>query len=435
MNRMNRNVGRAGPSSHRPRPVAPIAPRRALPPRQQKAMAPPIAPRTKAPPAMQEVAAPPVGRRSAGAGRMLMVSVFVLAALVGGGAAGMFLAVSERQNGITALSMGTDAAETAIEATVAALEKTLGGVSRTEKGGNDTDATAATAPKAATYVQKMAPPPVANDAKKAKAAADPEVEQLKALTDQVVATLGGLNAPKPATEMRGEDLQARLAHLVRTALAQGKSDEEIRLLVEEALADADEGRIQGLVRDANGKIDIRHLIAAILPDEQAVSANLDSDTRAYFKQLSREAHHTVTDEAPRRIVSTKGVAPLNAPLPEETPVRKATIKPRMKPRLLARMVTRAKARARSAPQIERTAQAKRKATKSSVRVAAAKRAKRRLAVRNGRTHKRRKSRRNRAAAGRKQILQAFRARHSASRVTPTAASPANYRKMRVRSKK
>ena len=363
---------------------------------------------------------------------MLMVSVFVLAALVGGGAAGMFLAVSERQDGVAALGKGTDAAEAAIEVAVAALEKTLGSTPGAGQGGNETGAAMGAAPQATAYVQKVAPPP-ADDASKAKPAANPDVEQLKVLTDQVVATLGGLNAPKPATETGGRDLQARLASLVRTALAQGKSDEEIRLLVEEALADADEGRIQGLVRDASGKIDIRHLIAAILPDEQAVSANLDSDTRAYFKQLSQEARHTVTDEAPRRIVSMQRAEAANAPTPEKKLLKKIAVKPRAKPRALVKMV--ARGRTGLASRMDRATRAKKDVAKSSVHLASARRAKRRLGIRNGRHHKRRKSRRNRGVTSRKQILQAFRARPSDNRVMPTAAPPANYRKIRVRGRK
>ena len=389
---------------------------------------------------------------------MLLVSVFVLSALVGGGVAGMFLALGERQDGAVIPGIGANVTDAAIEATVAALGKAMDSAADAEPDSGATRAAVSPAPETAEQkaVQKAAASPAVGDETATVPAASADVEQLKALTDQVVATLGGLNAPQPE-ELEGGDLRARLARLVSTALAQGKTDEEIRLLVEEALAGAEEGRIQGLVRDASGKIDIRHLIAAILPNEQVVSANLDGKTRAYFRQLAQEARHTVTGEEPRRIagLDVSGLAPagpvatagtgkngaLAAGVQERTSASRSRAAAANR-RLIVRngrryVIVRKGDTLRSIAQAvygsERAYAAILRANRGRVRGGALKPGMRLLVpeIKVANHQKRRNARRR--GSGRRQVLQASRARSAGNRVIPTAARPASYRTSGARS--
>lgn len=402
-----------------------------------------------------------------GPGRMLMIGVFVLSALVGGGAAGMFLAMSERQGTAPGTEAGTDTG-----ATVAALEQAVGDDAATAA---DTGATQ-TASGATAVVEPTAQPSAeatTNDAinktsdattsetagktEIVAARAGADVEQLKALTDQVVAALGGAVAPKPAqAPVSVEELQAKLAKIVNTALAQGKSDDQIRQLLEEALDGVDEGRIPGLVRDASGRIDLRRLLAAILPNEKAVSANLDRDTKAYFNQLTAEASHTVViGDVRRRAAGAKRFSTKKgAKTQTRTRVLKASTK---RPRV--RNTPQKRPRSRFFIQGGKRYTIVRKGDTLSAIASAAYgdgsaytsilRANRgrisggvlkpgtRILIPNvkaAKRQKRRKIRRQSGAPSRKEILQAFgpqapksRPQTSRSKVTPAGARPTGYR--------
>ncbi len=284
-------------------------------------------PRTAAPPPGRTV---PPGQgaekmarsapRKKGGGRLLMFSVFILSALVGGGVAGLFLAMNEQQatsaDTVQLASTAEDAqgaqgdAAKALDTLVSALKQEEAETTAKRQRPDAAKAPDAATPRETAKVAAPEKPDTAAGEKEsgtrtvaATAAAgtgmddDKDIEQLKVLTEQVVATLTGADN-KPQTEkgvpQDPAKLRESLARLVDAALAQGKSDEQIRKLMAEALSGVDARNLPASMRDASGKIDIHRLLASILSGRKAVSANLDSETRAYFKELSAEASRTVT---------------------------------------------------------------------------------------------------------------------------------------------
>ena len=415
-------------------------------------------------------AAPAQPARAKGPGRLLMVGVFVLSALIGGGAAGLFLAMSEQQEAASGTDAGgADAAIATLaqgaadddKAVAAKPEAVATSAAPVKDAVSDENAAAEDAGKAvasAVRDEKPAAPAAAgaggNEVASAQAGAD--VEQLKVLTNQVVAMLGGMNEPqsKPAESAADAadvaELRDRLAKVVDAALAQGKTDAQIRQLVAEALGSVDEDKIPASLRDASGKIDLRKLLAAILPSERAVKANLDGETQAYFQQLAVEAGRTVVVKPARRAVGAGRTGK-----PQNVRTKKLKRVPGKK--AVAR--TRTKSSPRRAPKgrffiqngkrytivrkgdtlsgIASAAYGDRSAYTSIVRANRGRIDANRLQpgtrilipnLKSAKRQKRRKIRRQSGAPARKEILQAFRSNITGSKVTPAGAQATGYRR-------
>ncbi len=121
----------------------------------------------------------------------------------------------------------------------------------------------------------------------------------------MVAALGALNGGDGADEAAAEQtitgaerLRSTLAELVGAAQAQGKSDEEIRKLVAEALDSVGEENIPAILRDASGKVNVQRLLASVTPSSRRDVMPKDSEGMAYFRQLEEEADATSADNPP-----------------------------------------------------------------------------------------------------------------------------------------
>lgn len=425
---------------------------------------------------LNESAAKPAAASSGGPGRLLMVGVFLLSALVGGGAAGLFLAMNEQQKAASESEAGIADAETA--ATVAALEQAVqegdsgAAIAATQAkpavtamvapAANPTevqggDAVRETAVQEASPVKKVAA--VVASERIAAAQAGPEMEQLRAMTDQVVAALGGMVAPQPAVGASAsiEELQARLARIVDAALAEGKSDDQIRQLVEEALSGVDEDKIPAVLRGASKKIDLRRLLATILPNEKAVSANLDGETKVYFRQLTVEAKRTVTDERGLRARDRNGLRSKSKtaskrksrPYVQKAAVKTRTNKTRAKSGNRKRVKNRSRNRfffrngkrytivrkGDTLKSIASAAYGDRSAYRSILRANRGRIGKQlrpgtRILIPNikaAKRQKRRKRQRQSGVPGRQEVLLGYRSSKSASKITPAGARATSYR--------
>ena len=260
------------------------------------------------PPAGQAAAgqrkAPPARQPQAGSGRALMAGVFILSALVGGGVAGLFLAMQGATEGTqqdgtqtTAISIITPAPRASAPAAPAsraaaepAEEKQKTASAKTQD--RITPASSASAPS-------EPPAPALRSTEVASAAVTAGAQELRQLTEQVVSALGALEQAEASGTVEeaaaGADrLRESLANLVDAALARGKSDEEIRSLLSEALDSA--GNVPAMLRDASGKLDIHRLLASIMPSIQADAMPMSRDERDYFDQLAAEADTTTTNE-------------------------------------------------------------------------------------------------------------------------------------------
>ncbi len=132
--------------------------------------------------------------------------------------------------------------------------------------------------------------------------ATPANDELKALTDNVVAALAGLTqAAEAATEQQTGNVREALSALVERALAEGRSHDDVARLLEQALTDSGEAAVPAALRDASGKVDLRLLIASIVPMEAAHRASgADQD---YVNQLVAEGERTIVIEEGTRTAS------------------------------------------------------------------------------------------------------------------------------------
>ncbi len=158
---------------------------------------------------------------------------------------------------------------------------------------------AAPAPKAvAAPVPATAPEQPAAPAAVAAAPAQPEPmagmagdpETLKALTDNVVQALGGLN--QPAGEARTGNLRQALASLVGKALSEGRSQDEIAGLLTRALKERNQALPEAL-KGPDGKVDINLLVASVIPKDAAnYATGKDKGTMAMLIAESENASLT-----------------------------------------------------------------------------------------------------------------------------------------------
>ncbi len=143
---------------------------------------------------------------------------------------------------------------------------------------------------------KLPAPPAAEPASGTAGTAAPAADgkapekDLKALTDEVVRALGGLS---PATQAPAEagtgDLRAALAALVTKAIREGRSEGEIAGLLGKALENTDQADLPDALKGADGKVDIRLLIASIMP---TVTARLSGKERRFVDMLQAEGAST-----------------------------------------------------------------------------------------------------------------------------------------------
>jgi len=273
-------------------------------------------------------------RRDGGMSYALMLGVFVLSAMAGGGLAALWLAMQQEdapraaanpgmsiampaptvgdnavvaRNGASGASRNVASRPTARTSTVS--EPSTVGTTELTKRGGDADASAdgqveeliktldrarrtSVKPPAATGARTSAEPP---GTKVADAGAG--ASELRQLTEQVVAALGAMQTmaeegPVEATETGAERLRATLADLVGAALARGKSQAEIGAIVAEALESAGEENIPAILRDATGRVDVGRLLASVMASMDAAEVPMDSGERAYFNQLREEAVDT-----------------------------------------------------------------------------------------------------------------------------------------------
>ncbi|GEM_PF-5314562 len=249
--------------------------------------------------------APQAGRQRTGGGHALMIGVFALSALVGGGLAGLFLAMQDtvtpvagNGTGNTSIAIITPNAGTSDSKVAEADSRkaTSAPAAAMAAGNGKMDGAGASSGKVQDRVVATAPRPEAP----AEAPATSEAgvvaaaSELRQLTDQVISALGALGRAEQQgtveeTAAGADNLRNSLADLVDAAIAGGKSDEEIRALVSEALENAGEQNIPAMLRDASGKLDVRRLLASVMPAAPADAMPMSADERAYFSQLEEEA--------------------------------------------------------------------------------------------------------------------------------------------------
>ncbi len=125
-----------------------------------------------------------------------------------------------------------------------------------------------------------------------------EDAQLKALTEQVLQSLGAVAKPRadksaPASSPADyESLMKALSNLVEQATRQGKSSEDILALIQEALANEDEERLNALIEQAGGKVGFRRLLQALV-QKAAMKAAADDP---YVQALQAEGQATLVNE-------------------------------------------------------------------------------------------------------------------------------------------
>ena len=128
-----------------------------------------------------------------------------------------------------------------------------------------------------------------------------DTEELKALTNEVLQSLGAITGAgadtarhvRPQEQAGGgpqdyAQLMQALTSLVRKATVQGKSSEEIMALIEEALADQDQATLDALLRQAGGKVGLRKLLSALV-QKAAMQASADDP---YVQALQAEGDAT-----------------------------------------------------------------------------------------------------------------------------------------------
>ncbi len=123
-------------------------------------------------------------------------------------------------------------------------------------------------------------------------------DELKALTDNVVAALTDLTqAGEAATERQTGNVREALSALVERALAEGRSEEDVARLLAQALGAGGKAAAPAALRDASGRVDLRLLLASIVPTEAAHRAS--GSEQDYVNQLVAEGERTVVLEEGR----------------------------------------------------------------------------------------------------------------------------------------
>ena len=126
-------------------------------------------------------------------------------------------------------------------------------------------------------------------------------EELKAMTNEVLRSLGAVTSTRSATPPPAQppqvapqgaqdyaQLMETLSSIVRKATLQGKSSREIMALIEEALAEQDQATLDALLRQAGGKVGLRKLLTTLV-QKAAMQATPDDP---YVKALQAEGSAT-----------------------------------------------------------------------------------------------------------------------------------------------
>ena len=138
------------------------------------------------------------------------------------------------------------------------------------------------------------------------AAQDAGRKELKALTQQVLQSLGAITGKKPdGTDSKGnaetakaaagdyEALMKSLNLLVEKATRQGRNSEDVYALIQEALASQDDATLEALIARAGGKVELEKLLRALVQKAALQYAGNDP----YTRQLQQEGEHTRVLEA------------------------------------------------------------------------------------------------------------------------------------------
>ncbi len=144
--------------------------------------------------------------------------------------------------------------------------------------------------------------------------------ELKALTEQVLQSLGaatGANAPRkpaprePQASPRDyQSLMNALTTLVEKATRQGKSSEDVYALIQEALASEDEKRLQALLEQAGGKVGLQQLLRGLVRKAALKAAQPDDP---YTRALEAEGAATrVTEGGARQAMAADARQPAAA---------------------------------------------------------------------------------------------------------------------------
>ncbi|WP_038033415.1 LysM peptidoglycan-binding domain-containing protein [Thermopetrobacter sp. TC1] len=116
-------------------------------------------------------------------------------------------------------------------------------------------------------------------------------KDMQALTENVVAALQNITrAGTAVTPRQTADLRSALAALVDRALAEGRSQEDVTRLLERALDETGQTAMPAALRGADGKVDLRLLLASIIPPDAAEAGN--AGEQGYIEALKREGAHT-----------------------------------------------------------------------------------------------------------------------------------------------
>ena len=138
--------------------------------------------------------------------------------------------------------------------------------------------------------------------------------ELKALTEQVLKSLGAVTGAKdkektgqqaqPAAPGDYQALMNALTTLVEKATRQGKSSEDVFALIQEALANQDDRTLEALIARAGGKVELQKLLRALV-QKAALQAAQPQD--AYTRMLQAEGEATsVLEKAGSRAVASAG---------------------------------------------------------------------------------------------------------------------------------
>ena len=150
----------------------------------------------------------------------------------------------------------------------------------------------ATQPKAQVTAAGARPPaPAANAASIPLPPAAPAPDSIKALTDNVVNALKGLSGQREPDMAGTGDLRQALQNLVTRALSKGHDTSEIAGLLDTAIKEAGAENLPGALRDAQGRIDTRQLIASVIPADKTARSAGDA-SRSFMAEIVKEAHET-----------------------------------------------------------------------------------------------------------------------------------------------
>ena len=153
----------------------------------------------------------------------------------------------------------------------------------------------------------------------ASSMAEPDAEQMKAMTEAVLQSLGAVTgagkaagagatpqaqqaAPQGAQDYA--QLMQTLGEIVRKATVQGKSSQEIVALIEQALAEQDQEQLDALLQQAGGKVGLHNLLVSLV-QKAAMETSVDDP---YVKALQAEGTATrVAEDRTHSRAPTTGV--------------------------------------------------------------------------------------------------------------------------------